>query len=80
MAHFNHTKRLKKGDRVMVRLSDGYVGRATVVKHILTGYDVEQQRYTGALHVVYDDKVRRTRTISDWMAAPLSALELLAEI
>jgi acyl-CoA thioesterase FadM len=80
MARFNHTKRLKKGDRVLVHLRDGYVGKATVVKHSRITYIPDQDCFVGALHVVYDDKVRRMRTIDDWLATPLSALELLAEI
>ena len=82
MAHFNHTKRLKKGDRVMVRLSDGFVGRATVIKHTLGATVVNYISYPcgGHLHVVYDDKKRRLRTIDDRLAEPLDALELLAEI
>lgn len=70
---FKHTKPLNPGDRVTVHLSDGFVGRATVIKHIL-------QDWGGHMKVRYDDKERRLRTVDDWLCVPLETLDLLAEI
>ena len=79
MTKFHHTKALQKGDRVTVRLSDGYVGRATVMLHWRPD---SQSPYpaTGYMKVLYDDGVRRVRTIDEWLATPLEPLDLLAEI
>ena len=72
---FHHNRVLQEGDRVTVRLSDGFVGKATVVKHYRS-----DGRTDGYMHVRYDDKRRHVRTIDDWLATPLETLDLLAEI
>jgi hypothetical protein len=76
---FNRTKNLGADTRVTVRLHNGYVGRATVVKHI-RHYDAYGRLCGGSLHVSWDDKVRRLRTADDHLATPLDALDLLAEL
>jgi hypothetical protein len=77
MKHFIHVKQLGEGDRVLVKLSDGYVGKATVVKHTILR--LNDQSY-GYMRVRYDDRQRRLRTIDDWLAIPLDPLDLLAEL
>lgn len=78
MKGFHHTKRMRPGDRVTVRLSDGYVGRATVVEHVR--YYSPSGDVCGHVKVRYDDKIRRLRTVDDQLCEPLDALDLLAEL
>lgn len=73
MKRFKHTKPLNAGDRVTVYLSDGYIGKATVVSHTV-------HYHGGWMKLRYDDKVRRLRTVDDWLCVPLGTLDLLAEI
>lgn len=71
---FNHTKLLKKGDRVEVKFTEEGWVRATVVRHW-------RRKDKGYLKVVYDIwKDAGEITIDDWVAVPVNVLEQLSEI